>query len=86
MKVVCIANPKSRSEGTIGRPQPNVGDVLTINYIENDSDGVYLGFKEMHTDSAFISRLFRPIKTTYTESEIESVDISEITQEEVITV
>jgi hypothetical protein len=29
---------------------------------------------------------FRAIETTYTESEIESVDISEITQEEVITV
>jgi len=33
-----------------------------------------------------LSLSFRPLETTYTESEIESVDISEITQEEVITV
>jgi hypothetical protein len=31
------------------------------------------------------SKRFAPLQTTYTESEIESVDISEITQEEVIT-
>jgi hypothetical protein len=87
-KVVCITYPTwiyedGKYKGA-SAPGPSKDEIVTVVGFDSD-DWNYLQLLEYPGDS-YHKDGFRPLETTYTESEIESVDISEITQEEVITV
>lgn len=89
-KVVCTSRTNGLWHSDIDGTKfsgPDKGDIVTISGVFFDPSGTCLSFFEYPIDNeGFLYIYFRPIETTYTESEIESVDISEITQEEVITV
>jgi hypothetical protein len=71
-KVVCIKAPMSRYSTCADRSEPVFGGKYTI-----DCDGVlyrrgvfYIGLSEMHPDSMFRLRLFRPIISKSQEQDV----------------
>lgn len=76
-KVVCVESPNPLLCQDNMRVEIKKGDVLTINYVSTGF-WTYLGFDEVDQDALYLSGLFRPLESTYTEEEIEAVNIDEL--------
>ena len=60
--VTRIRPPKTIEENCIGRRNPKVGEVFTVNYIQDIWGNLFIGFEECHPKSAFNAKLFREIE------------------------
>lgn len=83
-KVVCIHRGAWGNTDTLeSATGPRYNDILIIRSINVYGEDCYLEFIEYpDPDICFLSTAFRPLESTYTEEEIEAVNIDELVQPE----
>lgn len=80
--VICIKEGSTRQDKVIGRPEPKLNREYKINDVLFCFGETYLGFEEMHQDSAFASENFRERNEVL--SEIELNELTEVLKPELV--